>query len=232
MDQPTNPDLEPGPPAPAGTLDVLIRAGLILALALLCYRVFAPFMVLLVWALILAVAMYPLHQAVARRIGGRQGLAATAITVLAVALIVVPTAVLLSSLGDSVRQLVTDVQQDVLQIPPPRPGLAKVPLIGEQVYSVWQSAHDDLPALVKGLQPKIGELAKDALAMVAGLGGAILQFVAALIVAGIIMAFGRGETAPAARSSNASAAAHMVPSLPIWRPPRSVPSLRGSSAWP
>jgi len=140
----------------------------------------------------LAVALYPLYSVVARRIGGRRGLAATLVTVLAVALIVVPSAVLLSSLGDSVRQLIADVQQDTLQIPAPRPGVAKVPLIGEKVFSAWEKAHDDLPALVKSLQPKISELAKDALATVAGIGGGILQFLAALIVAGIIMAFGEG----------------------------------------
>jgi hypothetical protein len=52
-------------------LDVLIRAGLVFALAALCYKIFAPFLTLMVWALILAVAMYPLHQMLARRIGGR-----------------------------------------------------------------------------------------------------------------------------------------------------------------
>ena len=36
-------------------LDVLIRAGLILALVMLCYRVLSPFLVLMVWALILAI---------------------------------------------------------------------------------------------------------------------------------------------------------------------------------
>jgi predicted PurR-regulated permease PerM len=58
-------------------LDVLIRAALAFALAALCFQIFAPFLTLMVWALILAVAMYPLHQMLARRIGGRQGLAAT-----------------------------------------------------------------------------------------------------------------------------------------------------------
>src|SRR5574337_464462 len=190
MNEPAKPDSAPG--ASRSMLDVLIRAGLILILAYLCYRVLAPFLVLVVWAVILAVAMYPLHRAVARRIGGRQGLAATLITVLAVLLIVVPTAVLLGSLGDSVRQLITDVQHDTLRIPPPRPGVAKLPLIGDRAHAMWAQAHDDLPALVRSLQPKIGELAKGALAMVASIGGGILQFLAALIVAGIIMAFGEG----------------------------------------
>lgn len=192
MNEPVQPDPAQVPAAGRSMLDVLIRAGLILILAYLCYWVLAPFLVLVVWAVILAVAMYPLHRAVARHIGGRQGLAATLITVLAVVLIVVPTAALLNSLGDSVRQLITDVQQDSLRIPPPRPGLSKLPLLGDKVHAAWQAAHDDLPALVRSLQPKIGDLAKGALAMVASIGGGILQFLAALIIAGIIMAFGEG----------------------------------------
>jgi len=51
-------------------LDVLIRTGLILAMAMLCYQVFAPFLTLMVWAVILAVTLYPLHQALASTIGG------------------------------------------------------------------------------------------------------------------------------------------------------------------
>ena len=172
-------------------LDVLIRAGLILVLVMLCYRIFSPFLVLMVWALILAVTLYPLHQALAARMGGRQGWAATLITLLGVALIVAPTALLLNSVGDSVHQLINDVQQDTLHIPPPKPEIAEWPVVGPKIHAYWQLAHDNLPALVKSLQPKIGELAKEALAMVASIGGGILAFVAAFIIAGIIMAFGK-----------------------------------------
>ena len=171
-------------------LDVLIRAGLILALALLCYRIFSPFLVLMVWALILAITLYPLHRGLAARLGGRKGWAATLITVLGVALIVAPTAVLLNSLGDSVHRVIYEVQQNTLQIPPPSPGVAEWPVVGTKIHAYWQLAHDNLPALVKSLQPKIGELAKEAVAMVASIGGGILAFVAAFIIAGIIMAFG------------------------------------------
>jgi predicted PurR-regulated permease PerM len=171
-------------------LDVLIRAGLILALALLCYRIFSPFLVLMVWALILAITLYPLHRGLAARLGGRKGWAATLITVLGVALIVAPTAVLLNSLGDSVHRLIDEVQHNTLQIPPPRPGVAEWPVVGTKIHASWQLAHDNLPALVQSLQPKLGELAKEAVAMVASIGGGILAFVASFIIAGIIMAFG------------------------------------------
>ena len=101
-------------------LDVLIRAGLVLALVMLCYLVFSPFLVLMAWALILAITLYPLHQKLTHALGGRQGWAAALISVLGVVLIVAPTAVLLGSLGDTLRRLIDGVQHDTLQIPPPR----------------------------------------------------------------------------------------------------------------
>ena len=97
-------------------LEVLIRAGIILGLVMLCLWVFSPFLTLMIWALILAVALYPLHQALARRIGGRQGLAATLLVILGILLIVVPTAFLMSSLGDSVHDLVQNVQNNTLWV--------------------------------------------------------------------------------------------------------------------
>ena len=86
-------------------LDVLIRAGLILAVAMLCYRVFAPFLTLTVWGLILAVTLYPLHRMIAGRMNGRQGIAATLLVLLGITLLVAPTAVLMNSLGDTVQVL-------------------------------------------------------------------------------------------------------------------------------
>jgi predicted PurR-regulated permease PerM len=172
-------------------LDVLIRAGLILAMAALCYRFFAPFLPMTAWALILAVTLYPLHQLIAGRLGGRQGLASTLLVILGFALLVAPTAVLMNSLGDSVRQLISDVQADTLEIPAPSDSVANWPIVGERLHAIWSQAHADLPSLVKSLQPKIGDLAKASLGFVAGIGGALLQFLAAFVIAGIIMAYGR-----------------------------------------
>jgi predicted PurR-regulated permease PerM len=181
----------------ARMLDVLIRAALIFALAALCLVVFAPFLTLMVWALILAVSLYPLHQALARRMRGKQGLAATVLVLLGLVVVVGPTAVLMSSLGDSIQQLTHDVQNNTLAIPAPPASLATWPVIGERVYGVWTRADTDLPGLIQSWQPKIGELARWALGFVAAIGIGLLQFVAAFIVAGIIMAFGESGASSA-----------------------------------
>jgi predicted PurR-regulated permease PerM len=197
--KPPDPASSVPPASESPLLDVLIRAGLIFALAFLCYVVFAPFLTLMVWALILAIAVYPLHRRVARRLGERQGLAATLIVLVGVTLIVIPSAVLLLSLGDSIQGLIGSVRDNTLRVPAPRPGVAEWPIVGRRVHSAWTSAHSDLPAFVQSLQPKIGELARSALAVVASIGGAILKFVASFCIAGVVMAFGEagGRTSEA-----------------------------------
>ena len=190
MNAPYTPDLELEKRLSGRLLDVLIRAGLVFAMAVLCYQIFSPFLALMAWALILAVTLYPAHQKLARRMGGKQGLAATMLVLGGIVLIGVPTAVLMFELGDSVHHFVGSVRDHTLQIPAPSPSVAEWPIVGKKVHGFWSQAHTDLPALVQSLQPKLGDLAKTALGVVASIGGALLLFLASFIIAGIIMAFG------------------------------------------
>src|SRR3954465_1226947 len=103
MNAPYKPDLNLEQRLSRKLLDVFIRAGLVFGLAMLCYRIFSPFLSLMAWALILAVTLYPAHQKLARRMGGKQGLAATLLVLGGIVLIGVPTAILMASLGDSVQ---------------------------------------------------------------------------------------------------------------------------------
>src|SRR5436309_8508435 len=190
VNKPWQPDHEFERRVSSRLLDVLIRTGLIAVLAALCYVVFAPFLTLMVWALILAVTLYPLHRALARRIGGKQGLAATTVVIAGVLLVIIPTALLMNSFGSSIHDVVSAVQHNTLQIPAPREGIRDWPIVGQRVYDSWSKAHTDLPGLVQSMQPKIGELARTALSIVANIGLAVLQFLASFIVAGIVMAYG------------------------------------------
>ena len=99
MSQNFNPGHEFEQRAASCLMDVLIRAGLVLALVLLCYQILSPFVSLMVWALIMAVTMYPMQQHIASRLGGRQAWAAALLVLVAMALIVVPVGVLMNSLG-------------------------------------------------------------------------------------------------------------------------------------
>ena len=171
-------------------LDVYIRFTLVIALVVLCYRVFSPFISLMAWALILAVTLYPAHQMLAQRLRGRQGLASTLLVLAGLVLIVAPTAVLLASLGDSVHHLIGSVRDHTLQVPAPPASVAEWPVIGKKVHALWTQASSDLPTLIQSMQPTIGELSKKAVEMVASIGGSVLAFLVSFAIAGVIMAFG------------------------------------------
>ena len=176
-------------PAPS-LWDTVIRVALIGGLAVLCFQVFSPFLHLTVWSMILAITLYPVHQWLARRIGRRPRLTSIILVILGVLLIVVPTWLLINSFADSVQRFVGAVQQNTVQIPAPREGLKQWPIVGPKIYDTWSKAHADLPALVQSMQPKLGDLARRALSMVASVGGSMLLFLVSFVVANIIMAYG------------------------------------------
>lgn len=186
----TQPDSEFERRPSSNLWDTLIRVALIGGLTLLCFQVFSPFLNLMVWSIILAVTMYPVHQWLARRIGRRQGLTSVILVILGVSLIVIPAWLLMNSFADSVHRFVGAVQQNTVQIPAPREGVKNWPIVGTAIYETWSKARADLPGLVQSMQPKIGDLARGALSMVASIGGSMLLFLVSFVVASIIMAYG------------------------------------------
>lgn len=172
-------------------LDVYIRTGFIIAMVMLCYKVFSPFLSLMIWALVLAVTLYPLHQLIAAKLRGKDGLTAVIIVTFGILIIVAPTTMIGSSFGDSLYKIVADLKNNTLQMPEPSSKLTGLPLIGPQIDKLWTMAHDDLPDLIIKNQEKISSLTKTSLTVVAGLGGELLKFILSFIIAGIIMAYGK-----------------------------------------
>jgi predicted PurR-regulated permease PerM len=180
-------------------LDVLVKVGLIALMAMVCFRIFAPFMNLLLWGLILGVALYPLQQKIAGGPEGKQGRAATLLVLGAILLIGAPTVMIASSFATHIFDLVEAFRNNQVTVPVPSESVAGWPVIGERVYAAWSAAAADLPAFLETLQPQLGELAGRALSAAAGTMGNVLFFVGALIVAGIVMAFGQSGSAATGR---------------------------------
>jgi predicted PurR-regulated permease PerM len=191
MNSPVRTDLVLERRLSARLIDVFIRAGLILALAILCYDIFSPFVSLMAWALILAVLLYPAHQMLARRLGGRDALAAILLVLIGIVLIVAPTTVLAMALGDSIESFVARLSDHSLEVPAPPASVAAWPLIGEKAHALWSQAHSDLPSLVLSLQPYLGDISKKALGAVAAVGGSVLLFLFSFAIAGVMMAYGQ-----------------------------------------
>jgi predicted PurR-regulated permease PerM len=171
-------------------LDLLIRIGLIAFVTVLCVRIFAPLTGLLLGALILTVALYPLHHRLANRLGGRQGWAATLLVIAGLLLIGVPTVMLGNSFASQIHDAYTAFENNEIVIKPPSPGVANWPLIGKKVYSSWSAASKNLPDYLLKNKEHLKNLSKLALSAAASTAGAVMMFLGALIIAGVMMANG------------------------------------------
>ena len=169
--------------------EALIRVGLIVFLVFMCVRVFAPFANLMIWGLILAVALEPLHSGLAKRMGGRQGLSATVLVLSGLLLLGVPTVMLGSSFASQLQEIAAAAHEGKLHIPPPAPGVAEWPIVGKKVYETWNSAATNLPGFVSENQAQLKDLSRRGLAAAASTAGAVLLFLAAMIIAAIMMAY-------------------------------------------
>ncbi|WP_374088976.1 AI-2E family transporter [Methylomicrobium lacus] len=178
-------------------LDLFIRAGLISFLVVYCYQIFKPFFGLMLWSVILAVALYPLHTMIARKMGGKEGRAATALVLVILLSVLIPTTLLAISFADSTTGLVKQIQSGTLQVPAPNESVAGWPLVGKQLYALWSSAHSDLGAVVTKYEPKIAVVTKQVLGYAASAGTGVLMFLVALVLAGIWMAYGTSGHAAA-----------------------------------
>jgi predicted PurR-regulated permease PerM len=170
--------------------DAVIRIGLLAFLVVMCVRVFAPFANLVLWALILAITLYPLHQRLARWLKGRQGSAATLLVVASILLIGVPTVMLSASLARHAHNAYTAFESNSIAIQQPDPKVADWPLVGQRVYSTWSQAADNLPMFLKENEAQLKNILKRVFAAAANTAGSLLLFVGALIIAGIVMAYG------------------------------------------
>ncbi len=168
-------------------MNAFLRIGLLLLLISYCMRIAGPFINLTLWAIIIAVALHPMHLKFAALLGNRPKLSATIIVLVGLALLLVPVSMLAESSIDSMRNLGGELRAGELSIPPPSDKVASWPLIGEKVYGVWSGAAENLEATINQFRPQLITFGDKTLRAAGGVAGGVLAFVVSLIVAGFLL---------------------------------------------
>ncbi len=169
------------------SVEAAIRIGLLALIVIWALQIIRPFIEIVVWAIILAVALYPLYTGLARRLGGRGKLSATLITLLALAVLLVPSWKFFGATVEEAREVAEKAEAGTLQVPPPPDGVRDWPLIGERTYTVWNGASRNLEATIQRLHPEVVAFGKWALSALAGLAGTVLKFFVAILIAGVFL---------------------------------------------
>jgi predicted PurR-regulated permease PerM len=168
-------------------VEATVRIGLIALLAIWCFRIMEPFVVPMIWGLIIAVAAHPGYVRLRALLGGRGVLAGVLFVLIGLVVLVVPTVVLSGTLVNGVRDLIDGFDQGTIQVPPPPAGVADWPLVGEPIHTFWSEAADNLESALLDIAPQIRAAASWVLGAAAGLGLGLLQFVFAIVIAGVLL---------------------------------------------
>lgn len=170
-------------------MDTIFRVGLIGILVYLCFTVASPFLPLILWGLLLAIMLYPLHQKLARKMKDKQGKASVVIVACGVMLIAVPMWMLGSSLASHLHDINQAYQNGTLVIPAPDASVADWPVIGERAYKAWNGAATNFPQFLTEYKPQIGKVGTAVVEKAGNVIGTTFLFIGALIIAGIMMAW-------------------------------------------
>jgi predicted PurR-regulated permease PerM len=146
-----------------------------------------PFLTIIVWSIIIAVALYPAFHWLSAKLHGHRALAAGAITILSLLVMLGPATWLALSLAETVRMLVARLSDGTLTFPPPSEALKAWPLIGEKIYENWLLASTNLRALVGAAAPHLKPLGTTLLNAAGSMGINLLKFVIAVVISGFLL---------------------------------------------
>jgi len=173
-------------------LDAALHIGLVALLVFACTRIILPFASLLLWSVILAVMLYPLHLRLVVWFGNRWS--AMLIGLVGVAVTLVPMAMVATSLGTSIFSLVSGLQHNTLTVPLPPPQLAHLPVIGQKLTEIWALVVTDTPTALSRYSKMLSGPATRLVSFAGGLAAGQLSFVLSFGIAAVLVAYGQGAT--------------------------------------
>ncbi|MGB5847677.1 MAG: AI-2E family transporter [Ignavibacteriaceae bacterium] len=164
-----------------------LRIGFVGLLIIMSWLILKPFVMLVMWGIIIAVGIYPIFKRFAAILGNREKLASTLITLFALAVLIVPSFYLMESTVEGVKNIAAELEEGTFQVPPPSESVAEWPVIGKPVYETWKLASVNLDAAIKAFEPQIKEFASGLISGVVGLGATVLLSLVSIIIAGALM---------------------------------------------
>jgi len=169
-------------------VDVAIRISVLAIMVVWTFFLIKPFLIPVIWGIIMAVALEPFIAKIGEILGGRKSLASLLFVLVIIAALVIPTVILIGSSIDTVQTITDNIQDKTLIVPPPPQKVADWPMIGESVYKVWQLASTNLEGAIKQFAPQIKSAAGTLLGSVSGGIFGLFMVIISTCIAGVFLA--------------------------------------------
>ena len=152
-----------------------------------CFILIRPFIIITLWGVVIAIAVFPAFLWLKNRIGGRSKLAAILLALLGMAIIIGPVSLIATVLLHNAHNLVDSITTGQLTIPPPPKNIASWPVIGQSLSNIWQRASVNLESLIHQFNPQILEFSKNLLVQATNAGLTLLKFIISIIIAVVLI---------------------------------------------
>src|SRR6188768_243473 len=159
-------------------VDMLVRLAVLFFLIGWCFVILRPFVLILIWAGVIAIAIYPVYSFFTKIFRGRKTLAAVVLTVLLLSILIIPSWFVTQSVFEEVSHLRELNKDGQLVIPPPGENTLTWPGITKPILEFWKLASDNLKEAVLKYSDQLKAAGAWLLTAVAGIGMGLLQFVA------------------------------------------------------
>ena len=171
-------------------IQLAIRLGLLAFLIYWTFVLIRPFVPILAWSIVLAVALYPVFHLLSRLLGGRPRLAAVILTVINLMIVIGPATWLGLSAVEGVKEVAARLSAGNLMVPSPSEGVKDWPLIGPQLYELWNQASNNIRMVLREVAPHLKPLAGIMLGFAGDAGVGTLKFLLSMILAGFLFPYG------------------------------------------
>lgn len=171
-------------------VQLVIRLGLLGLLIFWTFLVLRPFVPILSWSAVLAVAFHPVFAWLAQRLGGRPRTASAVLTLITLGIVIGPAAWLGLSAVEGIRDLAAQIGSGDLALQAAPEQIRSWPLIGPQLYAIWNEAYTNIRAALREVAPYLKPLAGVMLSFAGDTGIGMLQFLLSVIVAGFLLPHG------------------------------------------
>lgn len=169
-----------------------IQIAAVTLIVLWCFTIIAPFLNMVLWALIIAVALYPAHLMLSDKLGGRPKSSATIFVLLGLLMLILPTYLLAESSIHGLRVVATGLSSGTIVVPAPDASVADWPVVGSSIYEVWNSAATNLEKTLNQLEPQLRNAGEWMLGFAGSLVVGVLIFTFSIIVAGVFLVSAEG----------------------------------------
>ncbi len=169
-------------------IEIAIRLGLIFLILAWCLQILTPFIGLIAWGGIIAIAIYNPFLKLVEKLGGRKKLAVTLIVVISIAAVLVPVISLSSSMIESATHIGDQIETGDISIPPPSESVREWPMVGEKTYAFWTQASVDLSALLHKYPDQLATVGKKSISAAKGVGAGVFQFIFSMLIAAAFLA--------------------------------------------